>query len=48
MSVKEDWRRKQTVSDEVLEENWKLMFGDKEQTKTIEGTHENNSGLTRI
>lgn len=31
MSVKEDWRRVQTVSDETLEENWKLMFGDKGQ-----------------
>jgi hypothetical protein len=30
MSVKEDWRRPQTVSDAELEENWKLMFGTAE------------------
>ena len=33
MSVKEDWRRPQTVSDEQLEENWKLMFGTSEPVK---------------
>lgn len=43
MSVKEDWRRKQTVSDAELEENWKLMFGDKETIKEI---NENTSEAT--
>ena len=36
MSVKEDWRRPQTVSDEQLKENWKLMFGTAEPIKTEE------------